>query len=61
MYSNQNERFYILANPFPFLAVIWFFRFSYLKLDDKAGLVDKLDLTEKKYEKIKKVTDSLPR
>lgn len=54
-FDGTSIRIRVLANPFPFLAVFLFIRYSYLKMADKASLMDKLDLTEKKYKKIKQV------
>ncbi|HLC84598.1 MAG TPA: HAMP domain-containing sensor histidine kinase [Candidatus Nanoarchaeia archaeon] len=55
-HNGASQRLLILANPFPFIAVFLFIRYSYLKLADKASLIDKLDLTERKYRRIKEVT-----
>ncbi len=56
VHNGASQRLLVLANPFPFIAVFLFIRYSYLKLADKASLIDKLDLTERKYRRIKEVT-----
>lgn len=46
----------VFAQPFPFLATLFFVRVIYLKLVDKAYLTEKLEETEKKYEQEKELS-----
>tara|TARA_Y100000310_G_C20662827_1_gene805727 strand:- start:883 stop:2334 length:1452 start_codon:yes stop_codon:yes gene_type:complete len=49
IYGYLNPRFTVFLNPFPFLAVLLFTRVIYLKLVDKATLIDKLKESEERY------------
>ncbi|MEM4259954.1 MAG: HAMP domain-containing sensor histidine kinase [Candidatus Woesearchaeota archaeon] len=49
IYNYKNSDLKVFAQPFPFLATLFFVRVIYLKLVDKAYLKEKLEETEMKY------------
>lgn len=57
IYNNQSGELLVLAQPFPFIAVLLFTRVIFLQLADKAALYDELARTEAKYKKEKELSD----
>ncbi len=57
LYDNQSVRLALVEHPFTILAVLLFVRVIYLKLADKARLLDKLRSTEYKYKKEKEISE----
>jgi len=56
-YDNFFAQLTLVSHPFPFIAVLLFTRIIYLKLVDKASLLDELELTEKKYKEVKEISE----
>ena len=54
-YGGYNAALNILAHPFPFIAVAQFTRVIFLRIADKANVMNKLNITEQKYMKAQEV------
>ncbi len=55
-FGNANGDLRVLAHPFPFIAILLFFRIIYLKLSDKVSLKRRLVDTEQKYKKTEELS-----
>jgi signal transduction histidine kinase len=56
IYDNLNPRLAVASHPFPFLAIMLFTQVVYLKLVDKATIIDRLRTSEKLYAHEKEVS-----
>ncbi len=56
-FAGQNPALIIISHPFPFIAVSQFTRVIFLKTADKAQILDRLNITEKKYLKAQEISE----